>query len=153
MAARSDSVCRYICETGDWRVINLQLQKVLYLAQMIYLGVEGDRLADVSFEAWDHGPVVPKVYRQVRRFGASSIKNVFDESRPFSPSSRRRQVLSDVCRDLLPMKPAQLVEITHWEEGAWAAHYEPGIRGIRIPDSAILREYNARVRAGHVTPD
>jgi len=77
MAARTDSACKFICKAGDWRVTNLQLQKILYFSQMCYLGLEHDRLADTAFEAWDYGPVSPKVYRQVRMFGSSPIRDVF----------------------------------------------------------------------------
>lgn len=150
-AARSDSVCRLICELGDWGISNLQLQKLLYVAQMYYLGIKGERLADLAFEAWDYGPVAPKVYAQVRMFGSGPIKDVFYGARPFSPGSKRRQVLEEVCRDLIPMRPGQLVEITHWSEGAWAKNYVPGSKGIRIPDIAIANEYRARVAAGHFT--
>ena len=153
MAARPDSVCKFICEAGDWRVTNLQLHKILYFAQMAYFGCEKERLADLSFEASDYGPVAPVVYRQVRMFGAAPIKDVFSDARPFSPTSQRRRILSDVCRDLLPLRPGQLVQITHWEEGAWAKNYVPGAKGTRITDSAIIEEFNARVRVGQIKPN
>jgi uncharacterized phage-associated protein len=149
--ARADSVCKFICERGDWAVSNLQLQKLLYIAQMCYLGVRGERLAEAGFEAWDYGPVVPKIYRQVRMFGSHPIKDVFFSALPFAEDSDRKQVLIDVCRDLLPLRPGQLVEITHWKDGAWAKTYVPGAKGYRIPDSAILDEYRARTAAGHLT--
>ena len=153
MVARTDSACRFICEAGDWRVTNLQLQKLLYVSQMAYLGLFGERLFKSGFEAWDYGPVAPAVYRKVRKFGSSAIRNVFFDALPFEANSTRREVLSDVCRDLLSARPSQLVEITHWENGAWAKWYEPGARGIRIPDTDIIAEYQARVAAGQINPD
>jgi uncharacterized phage-associated protein len=153
MAARSDSVCKFICEAGDWQVTNLQLQKILYFAQMVYLGMTNERLADTGFEAWDYGPVAPSVYRQVRMFGSSPIKDIFIDARPFSANSKRRDVLSDACRDLLSLRPGELVEITHWNQGAWAKNYVPGAKGLRIPDSAIIEEYRARLKAGHIKED
>jgi uncharacterized phage-associated protein len=153
MAARTDSTCKFICQAGDWRVTNLQLQKVLYFAQMCYLGLEGERLADTAFEAWDYGPVSPRVYRQVRMFGSSPIRDVFFEALPFSESSKRREILADACRDLLPLRPGELVEITHWENGAWAKNYIPGVRGTRIPDAAIIQEFHERIKAGQIQPD
>jgi uncharacterized phage-associated protein len=108
-AARAESACKFICSMGDWAVSNLQLQKVLYIAQMYYLGLRGERLADVGFEAWDYGPVAPKIYRQVRMFGSRPIKDVFYSALPFAAESERKKVLSDVCRDLLALRPGQLV--------------------------------------------
>lgn len=154
MAARTDSVCRFICEKGGWKVTNLQLQKILYLAQMIYMGRSGgERLVDTGFEAWDYGPVSPEVYHKVRMFGARSIEDVFFHARPFSDEDPRRETLEEACNVLLPMSAGKLVEITHWKDGAWATHYEPGVRGLRIPDDDIFAEYGKRIRAGNLTDD
>jgi len=152
MSARLDSVCKFICEHGDWHVTNLQLQKILYLAQMIYMGhTAGGRLADASFEAWDYGPVEPSVYRKVRMFGSDPISNVFFGARVFSKDDERRRILGGVAKDLLRRRASELVEITHWDKGAWATHYVPGVRGIKIPDSDILAEFNRRIADGHLT--
>jgi uncharacterized phage-associated protein len=151
MAARLDSVSKYICERGDWKVTNLQLQKVLYLAQMIHMGrADGERLAAASFEAWDYGPVAPALYRKVRMFGSSPIQDVFFEARSFTKTDPRRALLDEVCKDLLHLRPGELVEITHWDRGAWAQHYEPGVRGIKIPDNDIAAEYRKRLADGHL---
>ncbi len=148
MAARLDSVSRYICIAGDWNVTNLKLQKLLYMAQMIYMGEnEGEKLVDTSFEAWDYGPVSPRLYRKVRTFGSKPIEDVFDQARSFAPDDPRRAVLDEVCRDLLPLTAGQLVEMTHWANGAWAKHYVAGSGGIPIPDRDIYREYRERIAA------
>jgi uncharacterized phage-associated protein len=145
MAARLDSVSKYICERGDWTVTNLQLQKILYMAQMSYMGENGgSRLADAKFEAWDYGPVEPTLYRKVRMFGARPIQDVFYQARRFKDNDPRRQVLDDVCEALLPLRPAELVDLTHWNGGAWAKNYVPGLRGLKIPDTDIAAEFAAR---------
>jgi uncharacterized phage-associated protein len=145
MTARIDSVCKFICEAGDWRVTNLQLQKILYLAQMLYMGThDGERLVPAVFEAWDYGPVEPSVYKKVRMFGSSPIEDVFYDARTFSKTDERHAFLTDLCKDLLSLPPSELVAITHWEDGAWAKNYESGVKGIRIPDSDILEEYEKR---------
>jgi len=148
MAARLDSVCRFICERGDWRVTNLQLQKILYVAQMYHMGrSNGERLVDTKFEAWDYGPVSPELYRRARMFGSSPIKNVFFDARDFREDDPRRAELISVCDELLPMKPGALVDLTHWPHGAWAKNYVPGFRGIEIPDRDIAAEFRARLHA------
>lgn len=146
MAARLDSVCRYICEKGGWKVSNLQLQKILYMAQMVHMGRNaGSRLVDADFEAWDYGPVEPSLYRKVRKFGAGAIQNVFTEARRFKQDDPRRAVLDEVCDVLLKKSPGALVNITHWQGGAWAKHYVPGHLGISIPDEDIAAEYRDRI--------
>lgn len=146
MAARLDSVAKYICEKGRWRLSNLQLQKIIYMAQMVYMGQNaGRRLVDADFEAWDYGPVEPTLYRRVRMFGSSPIGDVFYEALPFNEKDPRRSVLDEVCEELVKLRPGELVDITHWPEGAWAKNYVPGARGIQIPDTDIFEEYNKRV--------
>lgn len=147
MAARLDSVAKYICDMGSWKVSNLQLQKILYLAQMFHMGENnGSHLVDVSFEAWDYGPVSPELYRKVRMFGSGPIADVFYSARPFRKDDVRKKTLDEVCGVLLPMRPGELVDITHWARGAWAKNYVPGIRGIAITDTDIIDEYTERTK-------
>ncbi len=146
MAARLESVAKFICERGRWRVTNLQLQKLIYMAQMMYLGRHGARLADADFEAWDYGPVEPELYHKVKMFGSEPIEDVFLHARRFADDDPRRKTLIEVCDSLLRKRPGELVDITHWSGGAWAKHYVPGSRGISIPDRDITREYRDRLK-------
>jgi uncharacterized phage-associated protein len=147
MTARLDSVCKFICESGNWRVTNLQAQKILYLAYMYYLGSKKEKLTDAFFEAWDYGPVEPSVYRKVRMFGSGPIQDVFYQARNFKVDDARRAALTEVCGFLIPLRPGALVGVTHWEEGAWAKNYVPGLKGIRISDADIAAEYESRLAA------
>ena len=77
MSVSSLSAARLVCELRDWKVSNLELQKILYIAHMIYLGNESVPLIDENFEAWDYGPVIPELYQHVKGFGAKPVGNVF----------------------------------------------------------------------------
>ena len=148
MTARLESVARYICEKSGWTISNLELQKLMYLAQMIYMGRNnGARLFDGDFQAWDYGPVEPRLYRKVKTFGASPVKDVFHNALKFKENDGRRKIMGDVCDRFLKFSAGDLVDITHWDNGAWARHYVPKARSIRIPDEDILREYQDRQAA------
>ncbi|HWK96229.1 MAG TPA: type II toxin-antitoxin system antitoxin SocA domain-containing protein [Pseudolabrys sp.] len=144
MALTALQAARKVCEVGSWKVTNLGLQKILYLSQMLFMGEhQGMRLIDADFEAWDYGPVCPRVYKRVRMFGAEPIQDVFfTEPRP--TDGLRESHLHNSANFLISKKPAELVSITHWKDGAWANNYKPGIRGIIIPDRDILNEYQRR---------
>lgn len=147
MAARLDSVCKYICERGNWKVSNLKLQKLLYMCQMYYMGQSGgERLADTHFEAWDYGPVSPDLYHKAKAFGSDSIKDVFYNALSFRKDDKRRLVMDKICDDLMDKRPGELVEITHWDGGAWARNYIPKVMGNSIPDDEIHREYIDRAK-------
>lgn len=146
VAARLDTVARFICKRSGWKLSNLSLQKILYMAQLYYMGKNnGARLVDTHFEAWDYGPVSPELYHKAKVFGAGPVEDVFYSARVFGKDDPRRALLIEVADDLLDISPGELVNITHWQHGAWAKHYVPKARGIRIPDEDILKEYRDRL--------
>lgn len=57
----------------DEELSNLKLQKLLYYAQGHYLAQRGVPLFQEDIQAWAHGPVVPRVYREFKEFGATPI--------------------------------------------------------------------------------
>lgn len=140
------AAARRICEIGNWRVTNMKLNKILYLAQMIYMGEHnGEPLINGRFEAWDYGPVQPDVYLKAKIFGAGPIKNIFWEATP--SESEEISALNDVANFLLDKNLAELVAMTHWDKGAWAKNYVPGRNGAVIPFADIIAEYNARLKS------
>lgn len=54
-------------------ITNLKLQKVLYYLQGYYARSFGEPLFEDDLEHWPYGPVVPAVYFNYCRFGASPI--------------------------------------------------------------------------------
>lgn len=133
-------------ERSGWSLSNLELQKLLYIAHMFYLGTKGVPLISGHFEAWDYGPVQPVLYHYVKVFGSAPVENVF-HSVPDLGSGDELSMLDDAVDQLGQASPGKLVAITHWENGAWAKSYKPGGRGITILNSAILQEYQDRTTA------
>ena len=56
-------------------VSNLGLQKVMYFTMREHKDNQDllNQMYDESFYVWRYGPVVPKIYRKFRIYGASSI--------------------------------------------------------------------------------
>jgi uncharacterized phage-associated protein len=141
------SAARAICERKDWRVSNLELQKILYIAQMIHLGLYKRPLINERFEAWDYGPVVPEVYRQAKGFGSEPVRNVFHWVNPVSGISTEVSAINTAIELTKGMTPGQLVAATHSPSGAWAKTYRPNRQGLVIPNNLIAEEYEHRRRA------
>jgi uncharacterized phage-associated protein len=142
-----ESVAKYICQCAGWRKSNLELQKLMYLAQMFHMGRnDGERLFDGDFEVWDYGPVEPDLYHRAKVFGADPVQDIFHNALTFNEKDPRRRVMDDVCAKFAKYNAGDLVEITHWDEGAWARNYVPSRRHIAIPDDQIWEEYNTRQR-------
>jgi uncharacterized phage-associated protein len=140
----SSFAARHLCELSGWRLSNLQLQKMLYLADMNYVGKTGGRLVSEDFEAWDYGPVLPSLYHQCKSFGSKAVPNIF-WGVPSIAGRPEANILEVAWENLRDSTPGQLVENTHWEKGAWAQHYVPGLRGVRIPTGDMIEEYRRRV--------
>lgn len=59
-------------EAGD-AMTNLKLQKLVYYAQGFWLALNGKPLFADPIQAWEHGPVVPALYRDFKVHGRSAI--------------------------------------------------------------------------------
>lgn len=98
-------------------VTNLKLQKLLYYAQGYSLALYGEPLFDEEIENWDHGTVVPCVYREFRCFGKQIITPILDFDMS-NFSSQIKNVLELVCRDYAKFSAWKLREMTH-NESPW----------------------------------
>ncbi len=133
-----------LCRLSGWTLTNLQIQKLLYLAELHFVGESDgeDQLILSPFEAWDYGPVVPDSYHTLKIFGSKPVENIF-RTVPEIDAGRRKETLGRVYNAYGELSPGQLVSITHWDGGAWAKNYAPGISAI-IPRRDILEEYRKR---------
>ena len=142
-----------LCKTSGWKLSYLELQKILYICNMLYLGATGEPLVEGNFEAWDYGPVHPVLHLYLQSYGLESIpKNAFDnfvydkelnskEEKMLTETAKR---FSDIPKSKLKPK---LIAITHQEVSAWRRKHRPslkGIRGIRILNEDIEKEYKRR---------
>ncbi|WP_302356686.1 Panacea domain-containing protein [Alcaligenes sp. YSL9] len=145
MSVTAMQAAKRACEASGWRLTNLQLQKILYIAYMVYAGREGrpKLIDDESFEAWDYGPVLPDVYRNVRSFGARPIKNVFHGVDDM-PEGEEASIIDEAVSKLSGVAPFKLVEIVHDRHSAWARHYDSRFGGGAIPHEHIVEEYMSR---------
>lgn len=140
------AAAKHIGGLSDWSKTNLELQKIIYLAHMIYLG-ENDLkspLVQGNFQAWNLGPVHPILYHKAKIFGDNPVQNIFRSVVDLQSDQPEAQTLELTFSALSNFSSSDLVAITHWEKGAWAKNYEPEVRGITIPNSDIIAEYEKR---------
>ena len=140
--AYRDAAAR-ICARAGWSVSNLKLQKILYMADMNLVGQGKGRLIDRDFEAWDYGPVSPPLYQDCKAFGSKAVPNVFWGT--VNLDGTKEGAILDLAWDMLKSKtPGELVQVTHWQNGAWAKRYVPGVKCITISTQDMIDEYTAR---------
>ena len=138
-------VARYIVNYANDNgmiISNLKLQKILYFVQLEFLLNKKTRCFEDDIEAWDFGPVVPSVYHEFKKYGASSIPKVsvvYDTSKGWFKleqvkfesnfPSDEKELINDVIRECDNYTPGQLVEITH-NQMPWKKAYNSGINTV-----------------------
>lgn len=137
---------KHLGRLSGWKLSNLEMQKLIYLAHMIHLGQAKRPLVHGDFEAWELGPVHPDLYHFLKSFGASPVTNrlgMFDYFEELS-DGEEMQVLDNGFQAFPSGSGAKLVHVTHSSPSAWLEVYEPGVRGIKIRKELIIEEYRKR---------
>lgn len=125
----------------------LQIQKILYFANMLYIGENGEPLIRNKFLAWKHGPVVRELYERLKQYeivstkAFSDIKPITDkDKKPKKGYEKQVKVIMDAYSRWSKFSAWKLVQISHWEEGAWYKTKQGG----EIDNALIWNEFNAR---------
>ena len=103
-------------EDADY-ISNLKLQKLLYYAQGTYLALEDKPLFNDKILAWQHGPVVEKIYHKYKHYESRGI----DEEIIFNTEQidlKTRRILEDVYDVFGQYSAWKLRNMTH-EETPW----------------------------------
>ena len=135
---------KHLCMMSEWRLTNLELQKIIYLCHAIFLAEEDRPLVNRKFQAWEYGPVHPDLYSKLKKFGASPIpRSTFRFTKVLNPYKQTAEItVLSKCAETFPHPSvAKLLDITHRDGGAWHRVYRPGIRNIEIPEEFIIEEY------------
>lgn len=147
MAISVFAAAKRLAEKSGWTLSNLELQKLVYLAHMLYMGRNGGAaLVDGSFEAWDYGPVHPQLYHHLKVFGADPVEDLFHSAVDLDDGPETK-ILDEILDHLGQVGGGRLVAITHRPNGAWDRSYVPGARGVVIPNRYIMDEYTDRARS------
>lgn len=135
-------VAKYIvtkCVNDACPISNLQLQKILYYVQRENLRKTGQPLFENPIEAWQFGPVVPKVYYSFCGFGAMPITSQYKSQETMKQEDKT--CINAIVETKRSLNPWDLVEETHKKGGAWDCTYKDG-KGNRsiIPNALIKAE-------------
>lgn len=137
---------KYLGQQTDWRLTRLEMQKIIYLAHMLYLGRTGMPLVEGNFEAWKYGPVHPDLYYVTNKSNSlKPNKRMFSFVQDLNSTiyEMETSVLDRILTDFSPGDGWKLVRVTHWEGSAWTKNYRKHEQAI-IPESDIKQEYKKR---------
>lgn len=129
-------------------ITHLKLQKLLYYAQGISLGLYNRPLFKENIEAWQHGPVVREVYGQFSKFGRNNIEIEMnrDTEEIITKIEQNKEVseILNLTYDNFAIYTAwQLRQMTHEDNTPWdITQREKGL-GKEI-DNKLIEEYFKR---------
>lgn len=133
-------------------VSNLQLQKMIYFVNLYYFRLTKTFLLDGEpFEAWQHGPVVPEVYREYSTYGGLLIKDKGNnikldsmiDSKQSNITNETIASINDFIVYLSSMDPWTLVDYSHRIGGAWYKSYNKDEINLKIRNELIKHEANS----------
>ena len=128
-------------DSGD-ALSNMKAQKLVYYAQGFHLAIHSEPLFEEDIEAWMHGPVVPTLYQEYKKFGNSPLPlpNGLDFEK-FSPEVK--ELLDDVYNVYGQYSAWKLRQMTH-NESPWKDSYDGG-KGRVIPKAAMTEFFKSRL--------
>lgn len=107
-------------------VSHLKIQKMLYFCQGYYLGLYNKPLFDDKIEAWQHGPVVPSVYAQLKRDNHSYIipskAYLMDDDEISALNAKKKEMIESVFQAKGQYSAWKLRDETH-TQSPWIDAY------------------------------
>ena len=136
---------------------NLKLQKLLFFSHADYVVSSGSPLIKEVFQAWDHGPVLPTVYREFKGCGAEPITIRATKFDPLTARSSQARVSLDdaITRSLRSaynfykrIGAFTLSGLSHSDGGPWRHArelFDKGLNPERQIGIELIRRYHQRI--------
>lgn len=135
-------VAKVFCERREWRATNLEIQKLLYIAQVFSLGLRDKSLFNNDIEAWKYGPVIPDVYHRFKFCASDPIPPVmFDGLAEHSCSEEDTQFVESIAEATKSLRDWQLVGLTHRNGTAWDKVFHSNGSGAQITKQDMQEEF------------
>lgn len=142
-----------IAQLSGWTKTNLEIQKILYFANMLYIGENGVEapLIENKFLTWRFGPAVEKLYDLIKEHGNKRIPSsafngieriMSEDGNPIEGYEKEVEITKRAYGRFSKYSPYELVKISHWSKGAWKRSKDRGLK--EIDNGLVLDEFNAR---------
>lgn len=124
------------------RFTPMQILKLVYIAHGWMLGIYEEPLIEDEIQAWQYGPVIPNLYKDVKEFRDNKITSRLAEKNGELSFTKQQRDVIKFTYDLYGNKSGtQLSSLTHQPGTPWDLAYIPGVFGSKIPNSQIMTHY------------
>ena len=133
-----NAIIRYGMQEGR-RLTNVELQILLYMTQLIHIGLTGAPMFLNKMEAWDSGPTIPDAYAAYREFGDKNISTVGTwELELLNPMSKI--IVKNVMEQTKSMTTKDLCRITKHQDPWMNSYVSYDTREIPLKEIENLAE-------------
>ena len=127
------------------------LNKIIFFSHSDLIATQEHALVKSTFEAWQHGPVLPTIYHQFKNFGSNAIKSRALKLCKFSGDKvvakydelgHLQKFLKDCVSVYGKMSASQLRALSHEKGGAWDYIWHSSEKhnlGMKIPNKLIYQ--------------
>jgi uncharacterized phage-associated protein len=130
----------------------MQLLKLVYIAHGWMLGLYGRPLIEDEVQAWQYGPVIPKLYNAVRSYRSQPVDNRINV-RDEALDAKEESIVKQVYDIYGGMSGPALSRLTHAKNTPWDLTYVPDEFGIQISNDIIEDHYQRLAEKTGSTPD
>ena len=127
---------------------NMQVQKLVYIAHGYALALLDRPLTYHNVHAWQWGPVMPRLYKKLSKYGAGIVsEHIPCEEPSVEKDSEEYSVIKGVWQAYGDFTGAKLSGITHQPHTPWSVTWETAPYGI-ISEDVIREHYKGLVPHG-----
>jgi uncharacterized phage-associated protein/predicted RNase H-like HicB family nuclease len=142
-------IAKQIADNADdvesYDLTNMKLQKLVYYAQGLCLGVLDRPLFENTLEAWEHGPVCPELYHAYKDNSNHAIRSQVSlkvASKNFSPVEIN--ILKVTNFIFGGCSASKLRSLSH-KDAAWKEAYKPGSKSNSLIHDLIKESCKERI--------
>lgn len=126
----------------------MQVIKLVYLAHGWTLGLLGRPLIKDDVQAWQYGPVVPRLYSAMRNYRSQPVQGPLHGAAPAEIPAPEQSIIDQVYAIYGHLSGPALSRLTHVPGSPWHTVYKPGSFGIVIPNDIIEDYYQRQAAQG-----
>lgn len=130
-----------LARRSEKSLTNMQLQKLVYIAHGYSLARLHEPLFHNNIHAFEWGPVIPNLYKTLRRYGAGEVTDFISTNEPPIPEdSQQMEIIREVWHDYGDFSGLELSDLTHRKGTPWSETWRTNQFGV-IADELIAEHY------------
>lgn len=131
-----------LAKADDNTLTSMQLLKLVYIAHGWHLGLYQRPLILDEVQAWQYGPVIPRLYQHIRKFKGNPVTGPVGVQGDHEFTPQEESIISQVYELYGRQSGIALSRMTHAANTPWELTYEPGSFGTMIPNDLIEDHYS-----------